>query len=249
MTTKEFEVEEPVPSRPMDLIGHEPVREVKQFYIYEAPVRIWHWLTALGVFVLAITGYFIASPLPTLSGEASDHFLLGYIRAVHFIFAYLFTIGMIWRTYWALTGDAHARQIFYIPVWDKKFWSGVLDVLKWYTFIERRPHRWVAHNALARASMFGMFILGSFFMFVTGFALYSEGQGTNSLTYKLFGWVIGLVGGSMQLHTLHHLGMWLLILFSMFHIYAAIRDDIMGRVSAISSMVSGWRAFRDSNDD
>jgi Ni/Fe-hydrogenase 1 B-type cytochrome subunit len=34
----------------------------------------------------------------------------------------------------------------------------------------------------------------------------------------------------------------------MFHIYAAIRDDIMGRVSAISSMVSGWRAFRDGKN-
>ncbi len=248
MTTKPFEPEVPLPSAPYDVLGHEPVRRVQQYYVYQAPVRIWHWLTALAIVVLSVTGYLIAKPPPTTPGEASDQFVLGYIRLVHFAFAYLFALGMVWRTYWAIVGDAHARQIFYIPVWDKKFWVGMWDVIKWYTFIERKPHRWVAHNALARASMFLMFTLGSVFMIVTGFALYAEGKGTGSLTYKLFGWVIGLAGGSMELHTLHHLGMWLLILFAMFHVYAAIRDDIMGRVSAISSMISGWRAFRDRQD-
>jgi Ni,Fe-hydrogenase I cytochrome b subunit len=29
---------------------------------------------------LAITGYFIGSPLPSMSGEASDFYVMGYIR-------------------------------------------------------------------------------------------------------------------------------------------------------------------------
>ena len=37
-------------------------------YVYEAPVRLWHWISALCIVVLAITGYFIASPLPGVSG-------------------------------------------------------------------------------------------------------------------------------------------------------------------------------------
>ena len=32
-------------------------------YVYEAPVRLWHWVNALAIVVLATTGYFIASPL------------------------------------------------------------------------------------------------------------------------------------------------------------------------------------------
>jgi len=51
----------------------------EMFYIYEAPVRIWHWVTALAITVLAITGYLIGSPLPSVPGEASEHFMMGNI--------------------------------------------------------------------------------------------------------------------------------------------------------------------------
>ena len=43
------------------------------------------------------------------------------------------------------------------------------------------------------------------------------------------------------LRTLHHLGMWSIILFVIIHVYAAVREDIMSRQSMISTMVSGWR--------
>ena len=37
-------------------------------YVYEAPIRIWHWVNALAITVLCVTGYFIGSPLPTVAG-------------------------------------------------------------------------------------------------------------------------------------------------------------------------------------
>ena len=40
-------------------------------YVYEAPVRAWHWINALAIVVLGITGYFIGQPLWSLPGEAS----------------------------------------------------------------------------------------------------------------------------------------------------------------------------------
>jgi Ni/Fe-hydrogenase 1 B-type cytochrome subunit len=39
--------------------------------------------------------------------------------------------------------------------------------------------------------------------------------------------------------------MWVLVTFTILHIYAAIREDIMSRQSMISSMISGERQFRD----
>ncbi len=60
------------------------VREVFPLYVWEVPVRIWHWLMAGCMVVLAITGYLIGSPLPSVSGEASAHFGFGYIRFAHF---------------------------------------------------------------------------------------------------------------------------------------------------------------------
>ena len=48
-------------------------------FVYEWPVRVWHWVTTLCIGVLAVTGYFIAQPLHTLSGEASEHFFNGKV--------------------------------------------------------------------------------------------------------------------------------------------------------------------------
>ena len=53
-------------------------------YVYQAPVRLWHWLNAAAMTVLFVTGYLIASPPASLSGEASAHFQMGYIRFAHF---------------------------------------------------------------------------------------------------------------------------------------------------------------------
>jgi Ni/Fe-hydrogenase 1 B-type cytochrome subunit len=83
------------------------------------------------------------------------------------------------------------------------------------------------------------------FMVCTGFALYSEGTGLGSWQDRLFGWVIPLIGSSMQVHSLHRLGMWLTLIFVMLHVYAAIREDIMGRQSIVSTMISGYRTFKD----
>ena len=94
-------------------------------YVYEAPLRLWHWINAFSIIVLCITGYFIGSPLPTLSGEASDHFLMGYIRFAHFTAGYIFAIGFLFRIYWAFAGNEHARQLFMPPFFKREWWGGV----------------------------------------------------------------------------------------------------------------------------
>jgi Ni/Fe-hydrogenase 1 B-type cytochrome subunit len=103
----------------------------------------------------------------------------------------------------------------------------------------------VGHNPLARFAMVFSFMLTVLFMIVTGFALYGEGAQMGSWQERLFGWVIPLFGQSQDVHTWHHLGMWSLVIFVILHVYAAIREDIMGRSSIISTMVSGHRTFKD----
>ena len=214
-------------------------------YVYEAPVRLWHWVNALSIMVLAVTGYFIGSPLPTMPGEASANYLMGYIRFAHFAAAFVFAIGFVGRFYWSFVGNHHARQLFRLPLFNAEFWKDALFELRWYLFLEKEPHKYVGHNPLAQIFMFLMLMLGSLFMLMTGFALYSEGQGQGGWMDTLFGWVIPLFGQSQDVHTWHHLGMWYILTFVMIHIYVAIREDIMSRQSLISTMVSGWRMFKD----
>lgn len=219
---------------------------IKSVYVYEAPVRLWHWINALSIVVLGVTGYFIGSPLPTMPGEASDHYLMGYIRFVHFAAGYVFAVGLLGRLYWAFVGNHHARELFTLPVFSRAYWREVLTMLKWYAFLIPRPSRYVGHNPLARAAMFFGFFFLTLFMIVTGFALYGEGTQAGSWSHTLFtSWVIPLFGQSQDVHTWHHLGLWAMLIFVTLHVYAAIREDIMGRQSIVSTMISGHRTFKD----
>ncbi len=216
-------------------------------YIYEAPLRLWHWINALAIVVLAITGYFIGSPLPPVPGEASDHFVMGYIRWLHFSAAYVVIVGFVFRIYWAFVGNHHAHQVFVPPVWRRKWWGEVWYEVKWYAMAVREPKKYAGHNPLAVITMHVVFIWTLVFMMITGLALYGEGTGMGTWQYNWFSsWVIPLFGQSQDVHTWHHLGMWVIVCFVITHVYVAVREDIMSRQSIISSMVSGWRMFKDS---
>jgi len=215
-------------------------------YVYEAPLRLWHWLNALCIVLLCLTGYFIGSPLPTMSGEASDHYVMGYIRFIHFASAYLMTVGFLFRIYWAFAGNEHARQLVFPPFLQREFWRGVVHEMKWYAFMTKEPCKYVGHNPLAMVAMHIMLFWGSIFMIFTGFALYGEGTLAGSWANTMFSsWLIPLFGQSQDVHTWHHLGMWFIICFVIVHIYAAIREDVMSRQSMVSTMISGWRTFKD----
>ena len=220
-------------------------KSIRSVYVYEAPIRIWHWTNALAVTVLCVTGYLIGSPLPTVSGEASAHYVMGYIRFTHFTAAYLFAVGMLGRVYWAFAGNHHARELFSFPLLQRAYWNEIFLMLKWYLFLAPRPGQYVGHNTIARFAMVFVFLPFAFFMMGTGFAMYGEGSQAGSWADKLFGWVIPLMGQSQDVHTWHHLGMWVLVTFVIAHVYAAIREDIMGRQSIVSTMISGYRTFKD----
>lgn len=224
-------------------------RKLTTVYVYEAPVRLWHWVNALSIVVLCITGYLIGSPLPTLSGEASAHYLMGTIRFIHFAAAYIFAVGFVGRIIWAFFGNTYSRELFTFPFWRKSFWRGLFVEAQWYMFLKTRPLKFTGHNPLAQTFLFFVMVLGSAFMIGTGFALYSEGEGLGSWQDKLFGWIIPLLGGSLSVHTLHHLGMWVIILFVIIHVYSVVREDIMSRQTMISAITNGYRTFRDDDPE
>ncbi len=218
-------------------------------YVYEAPMRLWHWINALSIVILGITGYFISHPLPTMPGEAIDNFLMGYIRFAHFAAAYIFAIGFAFRIYWAFVGNSHARQMFLPPIFNREWWGGIWHEVKWYLFLEREPRKYTGHNPLATLVMHVVLVWGTLFMIATGFALYGEGTQHGSWANDMFtSWVMPLFGNSQSVHTYHNLGMWVIICFVIIHVYVAIREDIMSRQSLISTMVSGWRMFKDDRD-
>ena len=215
------------------------------FYVFELPVRVWHWLHALSISTLIITGYLISSPPPSLHGEASTHFVFGYIRMIHFIAGMVFAVGLLVRFYWAFVGNYHARELFVIPVWRKDFWTGMLHELKYYAFLTRKSSKFVGHNPLAQIAMFFTNVLLGLFMICTGLALYSQGTGAGSWADRMFGWVFIIEPSSQTVRMWHLFGMWIFLTFVIIHIYMAIREDLYSRQNGVGCIISGFRRYRD----
>jgi Ni/Fe-hydrogenase 1 B-type cytochrome subunit len=213
-------------------------------YVWEAPVRLWHWVMMFAMFVLIGTGYLIGVPPPTVGGEASNSFWFGYIRFLHFAAGYIFAIMFVVRVYWAFVGNKYAREIFIVPytMFTLTFWKGLINDVIFYLYISKEPGSYEGHNPLAAMAMFFMYVLGTVWMILSGFALYGEGTGMGSWQFTFFtSWLQPLVGDSQALHTWHRFGMWYLILFSIVHMYMVVRQDVFTRETIISTMINGWR--------
>ncbi len=213
-------------------------------YVYEAPVRLWHWVMMIAMLFLAATGYLIGSPPPSIGGEATFSYFFGTIRMIHFIAAMIFMVAFLVRIYWALVGNRTSRAIFLPPVWNLRWWKGLFSQLAYYLFLRKEPNLWVGHNPLAQLAMFLMYTLGTIFMIVTGLALYAEQWGWGTPWMNAFGWVFVLFGDPQMVRTLHHLGMWYLLLFAVIHVYMVLREDVMSGQSVVGAMISGIRLWK-----
>jgi len=226
-------------------VATDPQGYTGELYVFEAPVRVWHWIHALALTVLAITGYLIAFPLTSGSGEASDSFLMGNIRLIHFIAAMVFAVGLFVRLYWAIVGNQYARGMLIPPFWRGVFWSRLWHEVKMYLFLTRKVAKYRGHNPLAQLFMW-LFNLGlALFMICTGFALYSQGTGDGSWADVMFGWVFVIEPSSQAVRMWHFVGMWLMVAFAIVHIYMVIRADVMSRQNGVSAMIDGYRRFKD----
>ncbi|MCU0951383.1 MAG: Ni/Fe-hydrogenase, b-type cytochrome subunit [Burkholderiaceae bacterium] len=213
-------------------------------YVWEAPIRLWHWVMMFAMFVLIATGFLIGVPPPSVGGEATFNFWFGYIRFLHFAAGYVFAIMFVLRVYWAIVGNKFAREIFVVPysMLSWKFWDGLIHQTLYYLFVHKESRGYQGHNPLAAAAMFFMYLLGSVWIILSGFALYGEGTGMGTWQFTFFtSWLQPLIGDSQALHTWHRVGMWYLILFSIVHMYMVVREDVFSKETVISTMVNGWR--------
>ena len=78
---------------------NEPIQEGKPIYVFQLPIRIWHWSMVLSFLVLIPTGYIIGKPWHSLDGDPTYLFYMGYTRMAHFIAGFIITIGLLWRRF------------------------------------------------------------------------------------------------------------------------------------------------------
>jgi len=217
----------------------------RQIFVYSAAMRVWHWLNALTVIILCVTGYLIGTPLPSFAGDPSTTYVMGWIRLIHLTGGYVFAALCILRVWNAVVGNIYARQLFVVPFWRSSWMAGLGFQLAWNLFLPCPPRRYKGLNPLAHVAMVGMFVLPTIALLVTGFGMLAEVAGHDSWQYHLFGWMRDFAVNTIDLHTFHRCAMWVVAWFIVAHIYSAVREDIVSRQTMVSTMLSGFRVFKD----
>ncbi|MDH5751312.1 MAG: Ni/Fe-hydrogenase, b-type cytochrome subunit [Deltaproteobacteria bacterium] len=217
-------------------------RSLRLVYVWEKPVRLFHWLNALSLIVLGVTGYIIGNP-PALmnSSEASFSYWFGINRFIHFLAAYIFVAAWIIRLYWSFAGNAHARWSAIVMLkkeqWGEVFRVFMTDILQVKGYDTRHS---AGHNALACASYLVLGLV-SLFQVLSGFTLYA---GMSASWFPgLFTWVMRFFESEESLRQWHHISMWFFAVFLIFHLYIINFHDQRERKGLFSSIFNGFKVL------
>jgi Ni/Fe-hydrogenase 1 B-type cytochrome subunit len=213
----------------------------QRLYVWEFPVRLYHWVNGLCVAVLIVTGYLIGNPLAiSYANEAYQQYWFGTVRFLHFVTAFVFFFNFLVRIYWGFVGNRYSRWNNFIPTTAAQF-REIIDILRVDVLQTRTGRISVGHNALAGLTYFLSFLV-FLFQAVTGFALYSSMS--SSLLPRCFEWIVPLLGGDFAVRQWHHMMMWFFVVFTIVHVYLVFYHDYVEGRGTTSSMVGGWKFER-----
>ena len=216
---------------------------LERVYVWELPVRLYHWVNAICMLVLVATGLIIGNPISINRGvEASFSYWFGWVRFLHFAFAFVAFFNFLGRIYWGFVGNTWVRWTHFLPLTPSAFrkqMAEVVQVLKVDILQStEKPMDSIGHNALA-AWTYGLMFLAFALQAVTGFGMYAAMS--KAWLPGLFAWIVPMMGGDFAVRQLHHYLMWFFIIFAMVHVYLVFYHDYVEGRGILSSMGGGWK--------
>ena len=175
--------------------------KIVHVYVWEVPVRVTHWLIVLSISVLSVTGLYIGYPFVAVAAPAGRHFVMGWMKVIHFWAAYVFIGSVLARVIWMFTGNKYARWDKFIPVHRSRI-HGIWPTTKFYLFALRKPPGFVGHNpiaGLAYTLVFGLYFLA----IATGLMMHGASADVGS-PLRWFTSLAPLVGGLQVARWIHH---------------------------------------------
>jgi Ni/Fe-hydrogenase 1 B-type cytochrome subunit len=221
--------------------------EYRRVYVWQLPVRFYHWINAVALVLLCVTGYLIGAPIRAFyAAEAYQQYWFGTVRFIHFVSAFVYVFNFAARIYWGFVGNKYAQWTTFLPFkkWQRE---EIVDVIK-TDVLQTKMHGAIStgHNSLAAFIYFLTFLVFCF-QTITGFALYSS-MSTSWLP-RMFTWIVPLMGGEFGVRFWHHLFLWFFVCFTIVHVYLAFYHDYIEGRGTISSIVGGWKFDRVKGDD
>jgi len=207
-------------------------------YVWEGPIRITHWVNVTSILVLVLTGLYIHYPF-VRPNPVDAPYMMGTTRYVHYVTGIIFATSVLVRAWWAFVGNKYAHiKTFYNP-FNKNDRKYIVSYLKYYCFLESKPKHVLTHNPMAQYAYIGIFLVFLFQIF-SGLALWAQFNPEGTL-FAIFGSIFGVIA-NQWVRYLHFFSIFIIAIFLMAHIYAAVLVDFRTHAGDISSIFSGWKA-------
>lgn len=227
-------------------------KQVKRMTAY---MRINHWVVAVSMLAAVITGLYIGHPYyQTLIAEpAVTKYVMAWNRWVHFMVAIIFDVSSIVIAYLYFFSRFEKPYKKLIPNGKniKEFTEVLLNLIT----LNRRKKFDSSHSDSFNTVFFLVFHLLLVWMLLTGLQMYVHGlaSGISSIStwwpwilHFSTDWTISATGGSlMDVRISHHLTMWWIIAWVVFHIYYQVWRTIFWKEGDISIVIGGSKFVKD----
>jgi Ni/Fe-hydrogenase 1 B-type cytochrome subunit len=215
-----------------------PVQEIGPtvgLYVWQYPIRLFHWGMILSLAVLSFTGYYIHDPF--IVGQVKYPFLMAWFRFTHEIFGMILIALFVMRIALFLQGNRWVGWRQYVPLHASQF-REMLNVMKFYCFINPKPVSKIGHNAMAAFSYIGIY---SLFLveIVTGLVLYNRLRHSGVLG-ALVGWVPGVIS-VQNLRLIHFFLMFIFVAFGVFHVHLCMLISRVEKRGLMDSIFVGYK--------
>ncbi len=229
-------------------------------------MRIIHWVNAISMVVAIITGLYIAEPYyQTLIAEpAVDKYVMAWNRWGHFIVAIIFDVTSIIVAYLYFFSrfEKPIMKLLPTPKNIKEFFAVLVNLL---TFNRSKKFD-SSHSDSFNTVYFTIFHLLLAWMLFTGLQLYVHGleSGTSSIgswwpamLHLVTDWTIPvshtLIGGGpnatlMDVRIVHHISMWIIVTWVVFHIYYQIWRTIFWQEGDIAIVFGGSKFAKEHEE-
>jgi len=212
-------------------------RETVGVYVWQYPLRLFHWGMVLSIVALSFTGYYIHDPF--IIGQMKYPFLMGWFRFVHETFGMLLLALFIVRMAMFFIGNSWVGWRRNLPLRAAQ-WIEMVKVAKFYLFINPRPVSRIGHNAMAAFAYICIYALVAFEV-ITGLVLYTN-LGHNGFLRAIVGWIPGLIN-VQNLRLIHFCLMFVFLAFAVFHIHLSMLISREEKRGLIDSIFVGWKVI------
>ena len=224
-----------VATAPIDRHPRMRVGNAIAVYVWQYPLRLFHWGLVLSIGVLSFTGYYIHNPF--IVGQTKTPFLMGWFRFVHESFGMLFIALFILRFYLFFGGDRWVRWRQMVPI-RKEQWKEMMEVSKFYAFMRPTPVSKVGHNAMAAFSYICIYAM-VLVEIITGLVMFNWLRQSPILT-PLVGWIPRVVN-IQNIRLIHFCLMFVFITFGIVHVHMCLIVSRAEKRGLFDSIFTGYK--------